>query len=127
MLYFMSVLLGGSDYYFQITYEEMALQVVTCQGQRLGAEPRVHPVSHLIRSSSRPSSLSEFIAQGFHGHLPWWTMNSLVGARILTNLWLHFVLSLVQCMAQARKRFAEGKNEERKKEKREEARNKRMI
>ena len=127
VLYFMSVLLGGSDYYFQITCEEMAVLVVTCQGHRLGAEPRGHPVSCLIQPGSKPAPLSEFITQSFHGHLPWWTMNSILGARILTNLLLHFMLPLVQCMTGARKRFAEGKSEERTKEKKKEARNERVI
>lgn len=50
MLYFTSVLLGDKYYYFQIIYEAMALQMVTCQGHTFGAEPRVHPVGHRIQS-----------------------------------------------------------------------------
>lgn len=75
-------------------------------------------VDHLIQSGSKPS-LSELI-HCFHGHLPWRTMNELLGAGILTNSLLHFSLSPNQCVAQTRQMSAEEKKEEMKKGKRKE-------
>lgn len=82
-------------------------------------ESQDHAVDHLIQSGSKPSSLSELI-HCFHGHLPWRTMNELLGAGIQTNLLLQFSLSLAQCVAQTRQMSAEEKKEEREKGKRKE-------
>lgn len=126
MPYFISVLSGDKYYYFQIIYEIMALQVITCQGHTFAAESRVHPIGHQIQSGPvlfLYQNLSSNVFMVICPSRPWthcleqelWQICDLISA------------FPVQYMAQARKRFAKGRNEERMKEKRKEARDKRVI
>lgn len=76
-----------------------------------------HAVGHLVQFGSKPSSSSDLIIHcSPHGPLPWQTMNELLGAGILTNLLLHFPLFPAQCVAPTRLMSAEGKRDERKRE-----------